>query len=296
MRTAMAERRVVGAGETFAMLETADGPGVLTKIFIALENTGPVEERDRSLLESVLRIQVDDDEMPGVAIRTAELFQAHGYRPFKSRYLGHEGLFAARGTGGYLYIQAPYARRIRVTITNGSATTPMMMWSMLHHAQGGRQDWGRQARLRNAALIDAAVPPYAEQVLMEARGRGVFRGLNFLARTADPRPWHCMEGNLRFYVDDEAVAGWESSGTEDYFGGAFFFNGGPFATDYLGLTALAMERGMMAAYRFHIPDPIPFDRGLRVTWTNGERESGNEVLAATTISTNCWYYLDAPCR
>lgn len=59
-----------------------------------------------------------------------------------------------------------------------------------------------------------------------------------------------------------------STGTEDYFDSAWYFNGGQFWLPVSGFTHYnATSTGVTwSAYRFHEMDPLPFDQGFKFMW------------------------------
>eukprot|EP01060_Flectonema_neradi_P031820 TRINITY_DN492_c0_g1_i1.p1 TRINITY_DN492_c0_g1~~TRINITY_DN492_c0_g1_i1.p1 ORF type:complete len:414 (+),score=83.54 TRINITY_DN492_c0_g1_i1:65-1306(+) len=63
-----------------------------------------------------------------------------------------------------------------------------------------------------------------------------------------------------------------STGTEDYFDSAWYFDAGEFQMPVSGFTHLNKSSAGVtwSAYRFHEMDPLPFDSGLRVVWRNGD--------------------------
>ena len=63
-----------------------------------------------------------------------------------------------------------------------------------------------------------------------------------------------------------------STGTEDFFDSAYYFNGGEFRLPVSGLTHLnaVANDTTFSAYRFHEQDPILFDNGLLIKWRNGD--------------------------
>ena len=75
------------------------------------------------------------------------------------------------------------------------------------------------------------------------------------------------EGEVKMFLDgDGAFPTLCGTGTEDYFGGAWNFKR-PFTAPFLGCPHLEEEKAgsRHAMYRFHVPDPILFERELRVT-------------------------------
>jgi hypothetical protein len=119
------------------------------------------------------------------------------------------------------------------------------------------------------------------------RGRGHYVG-TYMAWGVNNTGWW-GEGEIKFFMDgDETFPTICGTGTEDYFCGAYNFdvgkeNGGyrEFTTPYTGLQVIRPD-GLYASqtrfglYRWHIPDPIRFERDLRVIiqalgWREGRR-------------------------
>jgi hypothetical protein len=77
------------------------------------------------------------------------------------------------------------------------------------------------------------------------------------------------EGEIKFFLDgDKEFPTLCGTGTEDYFGGSYGFPQ-PFSGPYSGTTLPASDGAeppsFWSLYRWHIMDPVAFDRDLRVT-------------------------------
>lgn len=88
-------------------------------------------------------------------------------------------------------------------------------------------------------------------------------------------------GELKFYLGDHDFPTLVDSGTEDHFGGAWGFGRGgfypnehglsvaePFNAPFVGAPPIETDESTprrISLYRWHIPDPVLFDDGLRVT-------------------------------
>lgn len=79
-----------------------------------------------------------------------------------------------------------------------------------------------------------------------------------------------LEACMRLYVDGAAAPLFLSSGTEDYFNSAMYFDGGPFRFENSGLTHKDESHYAMSAYRIHERDPLVFSRGMNFVWRNSE--------------------------
>jgi MYXO-CTERM domain-containing protein len=102
-------------------------------------------------------------------------------------------------------------------------------------------------------------------------GRGQFAGLVLQIR--DCAHVECLEGDEHFV--SSGVAASAGTGTEDYFGGGWYFNAGVrrLATATAGNPFLD-ARGV-TAFRFHLADPIPFAGGFSATIEHGGLKAPN---------------------
>lgn len=127
-------------------------------------------------------------------------------------------------------------------------------------------------------------------VILEARGRGHYVGCNLqIDQFEDQKNKWYGEGDDMIFIDDEPLPRLYGTGTEDYFNTAF----GPnteFCTPYYGITLNSGDpdnpwRGKNALYRFHIEDPIHFEKSIRVTIEHGHANK----LTLDYASTAYWY-------
>jgi D-arabinan exo alpha-(1,3)/(1,5)-arabinofuranosidase (non-reducing end) len=103
------------------------------------------------------------------------------------------------------------------------------------------------------------------EILPWVKGRGRFLGVNLgvIANPAYDSSWW-GEGEVKMFLDgDDAHPTLAGTGTEDYTGSAWGL--GRFAQRYQGCPVANITNRMWSLYRFHIPDPIFFDKALKVT-------------------------------
>ncbi len=128
-------------------------------------------------------------------------------------------------------------------------------------------------------------------VLLDTRGRGHYVGCNLNVDVFERQvnDWY-GEGDDMIFVDDEP---WpprlHGTGTEDYFNTAFCPRQ-EYHAPYHGITVYSGNDawpwgGKNAMYRFHIEDPIRFERAIRVTIETGH----DNALANDYSSTAYWY-------
>ncbi len=108
-----------------------------------------------------------------------------------------------------------------------------------------------------------------DYVALEAKGQGKFVGWNVTVR----RPGHTdypVDENAKFFVDGEQSPSVEFQGLEDSFGFSWGF---PETQSQFPLTGYYPFFKGAFAYRFFLPDAIPFEKSLRVTIGFGKHES-----------------------
>jgi hypothetical protein len=102
----------------------------------------------------------------------------------------------------------------------------------------------------------------------DLRGPGRFLGCNVGVRVIDPGSWY-GEGEVKIYRDgDDAFPTICGTGLEDYVGSAWGM--GAHSAPYGGAPLVVGKNGevdpdFVGFYRWHVPDPIMFERELRVT-------------------------------
>lgn len=289
-------KKLVMAGSATTNMVTVTGQGVMTRIFLA------IQADSNAINGTLVKIYVDGETTPSVSCPTNLMFQAAYYPSFNSDLLG-SSVKNGNTFGGYLYIKAPFKTSLRIDVVNGS-TTSATFWGFAQYALGGSYNWGPYGKLRNVLTgssgVNGATVPVAKlaefNLLNYTGGPGVLHGINFLVNCAGTDV-NSMEGLLQAYVDGETTASFQSSGTEDYFGGEFFFQAGTFATrqqgcTYIGATGGSAPSGAttMSGYRFHVDDPLVFNTGMRFTWTNGNASVSNQPSGNATFLANVWYY------
>ncbi len=138
---------------------------------------------------------------------------------------------------------------------------------------------------------DANLSGERNYVILDVRGSGHYVGCNLNVDVFERQvnDWY-GEGDDMIFIDDEP---WpprlHGTGTEDYFNTAFCPKQ-EFCAPYHGLTVYSGNEawpwgGKSSMYRFHIEDPIRFEKSIRVTIESGH----NNALANDYSSTAYWY-------
>ncbi|MCP4005799.1 MAG: DUF2961 domain-containing protein [bacterium] len=127
--------------------------------------------------------------------------------------------------------------------------------------------------------------------ILDVRGRGHYVGcvMNIDVFERQVNDWY-GEGDDMIFIDDEP---WpprlHGTGTEDYFNTAFCPKQ-EFSAPYHGITVYSGDEawpwgGKNSMYRFHVEDPIAFEKSIRVTIETGH----DNALANDYSSTAYWY-------
>ena len=104
-----------------------------------------------------------------------------------------------------------------------------------------------------------------DYVLLDTKGKGHYVGTVLAVRTRSPS-WF-GEGDEKIYIDGETKASIWGTGTEDYFLCAWGLK--QTSTPYFGVPYFdqwGIVGGHTSAYRWHLNDPIVFNKGIKVTF------------------------------
>ena len=235
-------------GETLRM-PILEGPGVIRHIWMT-SHAGGVDE----LNALTLRIWWDGRESPAVEAPLGTFF-ACGTRPAVVESLPVQ----VSPTGSLSCCWAmPFRRSARIEVTNDNPDR----WAGLYW----QVDWTRVPDLQpdievfHARYRQEHPAEPGDYVVADLEGRGKYVG-TVLQVTLAQDGWF-GEGDDFFFVDGEEVPSLQGTGTEDYFNDAWGFRprsglwfGQPHWQGYE-----AGDHGV--AYRWHVLDPVLFDRSL----------------------------------
>jgi hypothetical protein len=270
-------------GGALPLLDLDAGPGYVSHLWCAIYCT---DQAGRDF--SRYRVTVDGEATPSID-STLVGFHAADANPnanFATRYLGYNHAGALNGY--YCYLPIPFRSSIKIEIIGGSATTAATVFAIADYHLDNFA-WGRAGKLHTVEQ-QATVPAYAWQDLLNVSNvpSGILLGLYSRMRGGDAT-WNFLEGNVRIFADGLTSPCYESSGTEDYFNNAWYFQTGVIFADQSGCTLYDPASNSVGAYRFHLDDPIPFDNALRIRWQNGDPDEAT-VVNPTSLRSHVWYY------
>ena len=262
----------IQAGETFELADIT-GPGAIQQIWMT--PTGHWRY-------AILRIYWDDQEIPSVECPVGDFF-ACGWGEYAP--LSSLAVCINPGSAFNCYWEMPFRKRCRITMTN-IAEEDMVLYYQINYAL---TEVPADAAYFHAQFRRVNPLPYKEvyTILDGIQGQGHYVG-SYMAWGVNNNGWW-GEGEIKFFIDGDGqfptICG---TGTEDYFCGSYDFENQvthqyeTFTTPYAGLCQVIRSDGLYRAlmrfgmYRWHIVDPVRFQRDLRVTiqalgWRSGRR-------------------------
>lgn len=247
-------------GEKVSLAEI-EGTGIIQHIWITVRDK--TEKGPYVLRDLVLRMFWDGEDEPSVETPLSDFFCIGHAIPYKVNSLP----VAVNPTGGMnSYFPMPFKSSARITVENQHPADIegffyQITYSLLPRLPENVAYLHAQWRRENPTEIGKDYT-----ILDGAKGKGQYIG-TFLAIASLHRYWW-GEGEVKFYIDGDreypTICG---TGTEDYAGGAWCF-GDTYSTPFLGYPlCLNQEDGptLHALYRWHLPDPIYFEKSLKVT-------------------------------
>ena len=282
---------VIKPGEVFE-LAAIDGPGVIRHIWIT-ENS----PRNRAL---ILRMYWEGNDKPSVETPLGDFFAAADCQEY--RQLTSIPVCVNPRRAFNCYWEMPFKTSCRITLENICDEDLMVFYQIDYTLEDVPEDCAYfHAQFRRVNPL-----PYKSvyTIVDGIEGRGQYVGTYMFWGVNNDGWWG--EGEIKFYMDDDGefptICG---TGTEDYFCGSWNFdvNGKytEFCTPYVGMYKVMRPDGAYRAnqrfsmYRWHIPDPIHFEKKLRVTiQALGWRSGGRYLPLQDDIASVAFWYQDTP--
>ncbi|HEV2970554.1 MAG TPA: glycoside hydrolase family 172 protein [Pirellulales bacterium] len=279
--------RPIAPGATLE-LGQIEGHGRITHMWFTINGKSADHLR-----ELVLRIFWDGADKPAIECPLGDFFGL-GF----GRYVEYKSAPVAIGGVKALncYWPMPFAKGARLTMINEGSEPVANCYFNIDY----RLDDQPAADIRyfHTQYRQAFPAPKGEDYLiLDAAGRGHFVG-TFLSVMANSDGWW-GEGNDKFYVDGASKPTIEGTGSEDYFCGAWDFQHA-FSNPYSGVPLYdnpekgGEKRGILnTCYRWHILDPVPFTKSLRVTIEHGRSGPNDDRQPLRNhYASVAYYYLD----
>jgi len=284
----------VEPGATFPMADIK-GSGAVQHIWLTVQRG--------FWRRAILRIYWDNQEQPSVECPVGDFFGCGWgeYAPLSSLAVCVNP--GDSGSGFNCYWPMPFRRKCRVTMENLD-TKGMRIYYQI--------DYSLTKVPKKAAYLHAQFRrinplPYKDvyTIVDGVKGKGHYVG-TYLAHGANSPGWW-GEGEIKFYMDgDTDFPTLCGTGEEDYFCGAYGYETQNaegkrvytnFSTPYTGFHQIEFPKGdgpevrRFGQYRWHIMDPIRFEKDLRVTIQSlGWQSEGRYLpLQDDLASVGFWY-------
>jgi hypothetical protein len=264
------------------------GPGVITHMWINVQSDDPYAGR-----LVVLRAKWDGESGASIEVPIGDFFGV-GF--------GLDGnvdtlpvRVTADGRARSCWWPMPFSSSAEVTIRNDSPRPiRMLQWAV---------DWSDTPCPANVRTFHAHFRASNRELaahdhkVLDVRGRGHYVG-TVLSIWSGEEGWP-GEGDDRFYIDGEVTPSLQGTGLEDYFGDNWSFHLG--TGPYGGVTLFegTGPGARSTACRWHLQDPIPFEKSLVVAfersgWVYRSDEWSVVTNRADAFSSVAFWYQEEP--
>ena len=280
---------VIKPGQTFTLADIT-GPGAIQHIWMT-----PTGNRRFS----ILRMYWDDETTPSVECPVGDFF-ANGWGGYAQ--INSLAVCVNPGSAYNCYWTMPFRKKARITMTN-TAEEDMRLYYQIDYVLA---EVGDDAAYFHAQFRRVNPLPYKEVYTIAdgIRGKGHYVG-TYMCWGVNNNGWW-GEGEIKFFMDgDRDFATIVGTGTEDYFCGSYNFDVGgqyrEFSTPYTGMPQVIRPDGTYQSqtrfglYRWHITDPIRFEKDLRITiQALGWRSGGRYLPLQDDIASVAFWYQTEP--
>lgn len=279
----------IEAGQTFTLAEI-DESGCIQHIWMTPTGTWRY---------SILRIYWDDEKEPSVECPVGDFF-GMGWGEYA--HLNSLAVCVNPGSAFNCYWQMPFRKKCKITMENIDEKTMTLYYQIDYCVTEVPDDAAYfHAQFRRVSPNEYK-KPYT--IVDGIKGKGQYVG-TYMAWQVNNNGWW-GEGEIKFFMDgDKEFPTICGTGTEDYFCGSYNFdrNGQytEFSTAYAGLAQVIRPDGTYKAnqrfglYRWHITDPIRFEKDLKVTIQDlGWRSGGRYLPQKSDIASVAYWYQAEP--
>jgi hypothetical protein len=257
---------------------------------------------------SIIRFYWDDETTPSIEVPVGDFF-CMGWGKFAP--VTSLAVVVNPGSGLNCYWTMPFRKKCRITMENIDNEDMVLYYQVDYTLTEVPKDAGYfHAQFRRVNPL----PLKKDYVLVDSiKGKGQYVG-TYMAYGSNKNGWW-GEGEIKFFMDgDTDFPTINGTGTEDYFCGAYDFdthkvdkngvetsNYTEFSGPYTGLPQVIRGDGhynvaqRFGLYRWHITDPIRFDKDLKVTIQDlGWHQDGRYMPLQDDIASVAFWYQTEP--
>lgn len=288
-----------------AVLCEIDGHGIVNHMWMTVKNLGEEKCYYRKI---VLKIYYDDEKFPSVYAPIGDFFgMGHGMtKNFSSVPLQ---MSPQNGRAFNSWWPMPYRKKLKITVTSLCKNLLNLYFYVDYEIPKEIDKDALYFHAQYKQNENRIVPPITEYknkldylggqqfnltgndnyVILNAEGEGHYCGcnLNIFNKNTDALYDWIGEGDDMIFVDGEPFPPKiHGTGMEDYFNTAFCPKQ-EFNSDFQGIILAEKEnwKGKSTYYRYHIQDPITFEKEIKVTIENGHNNQRNDDYSSTAY----WY-------
>lgn len=265
-------KTAISPGQTQA-LGTLSGSRAISRFVVRV----PKGVSDQALRSAVLVMTFDGEQT--VEVPLGDFFgTAPGINPYQSLPLG-----MTKDRELYSHWIMPFREKAEVSIKN-LGVEPIELAGEIGSVA---HEWTDRSLHFNAgyrATADIESQPPIDWTYLDATGKGRFVGASFTIDNPVKAWWG--EGDEKFYVDGETQPSWFGTGTEDYYGYAWCWNG-LFEQAYHNQPRCdgPGNYGRTSVNRYHVTDDVPFTKSFKFDMELWHWTSTRVNMTATTY----WY-------
>lgn len=281
-----------------AVLFDVKGAGVINHIWITIAPLQPNISRNNI----ILRMYWDGNSYPSVESPIGPFF-GQGWNESYNYASLPLAATPSEGNGLVSYFAMPFASGARIEIENQTGKEIEAFYYYVDYTEYKKlpEVMGRFHAWYNHELTKAPAEgenewqimrrdaenhnPERNYLFADIKGKGQFVGVNYFVQS--PSPMWYGEGDDMFFIDGDTLPTLHGTGTEDYFNTSWC----PreiYAHPYFGYARISKETGWIGrthVYRFHLADPVYFDKSLRATIEHGH----SNALTLDLASVAYWY-------
>ncbi len=276
------------------------GAGCITHIWITMDCS------DRFFLRKVvLRAYWDDEKNPSIEVPIGDFFGI-GHAICKNFVSLPLTMSPESGRGFNCFFPMPFATRAIFEIENEARCRLMFYYYIDYEQYDSLPDglgrfhatWHRENPCQGISEEGLSNVQFQlggknedfskNYVILEAEGKGHYVGCNLNIHNLRETTEHNWpgEGDDMIFIDGDSTPTIFGTGTEDYFNTAFCPTQ-EYNAPYHGITLPGGKNwsGKISYYRFHIQDPIYFEKSIKVTIEHGHANHRSDDYSSTAY----WY-------
>jgi hypothetical protein len=293
-------------GQTWKVSPSIDIKGKSTFTLAEIQGSGAIQQiwmtphiaKTRLL---ILRFYWDGEAEPSIEAPIGDFF-ACGWNKFCQ--INSLPVCVNPGSGFNCYWNMPFRKKAKITVENIDDKAITLYYQINYTLTKAPADAAYlHAQFRRVHKLPAKE---VYTILDGVRGRGQYVGTYLAWEVHSPDWWG--EGEIKFYLDgDKKFPTICGTGTEDYFCGSYGFESAEthlyqtFSTPYAGMPqalppdVINLPGQRFGLYRWHIVDPVRFEKDLKVNiQALGWKSQGRYLPLEDDIASVAYWYQTEP--